>query len=164
MYVIVWSPSVTCPAGFYYIYDGCYQRTSTNQAMPWIGAGITAAEQNATLASVHSMAHYRWLRELMSCRGWSIGEVWLGGNDISTEGSFMNLDGSVFDFVDWARENPDNGDGWRNCVYFYLYDSEWKWRDAPCSNFRMSLLKWQGDNAHAQDGEYLQLLCFSISA
>ena len=51
---------------------------------------------------------------------WTSRYIWLGANDMSTEGRFVwvGTGGLVEDgFSDWQAGQPDNGDGEQHCVY-----------------------------------------------
>jgi hypothetical protein len=103
------------------------------------------------------MSHFRWLLAHLSRLGWSIGDVWLGGNDIAVESTWRNLDGSAFDFAYWGGGQPNNDGGWQNCASFSSM-FRYEWNDGPCGDAKFSLLKWVGDSANADDGKCLLIL------
>jgi hypothetical protein len=140
------------------VFDGCYGINT--QSLTWIAAGIAAAQQNATLAPVHSVAHMRWIYELGGNllqrvnlhRGTG---VWLGLNDISAEGRLQNADGSPADVVGWGPGEP-NGRSAENCVALGLNAAVF---DVACDTSWQSILKWNASAAVAPEG-LTTLICF----
>jgi hypothetical protein len=131
------------------MYDGCYQRITGERS--WIDAAIFAAQQNAIMAAVHSMSHYRWLLAHLSRLGWDHGVVWLGGNDIATPGTWQNLDGSAFDFAYWAQGHPTASSSDGRCAYFSKMFG-WVWLSAGCGDAKEALIKWSPGTALDSEG------------
>ncbi len=76
---------------------------------------ITSAEENAF---VHGMA----------------GEntIWLGANDLETEGNFVWVTGEEFTYVNWRDGQPDNANGNEHYVHMNTYSVDYTgtWNDA----------------------------------
>lgn len=153
----VLSTTVTCPAGFRYIYDACY-RIHT-QRLGWIDASIAAAQQNASLASIRSEPQSRWIAEFLGTKGWprNIGGdgLWLGLHDISNESDWQYVDGSPVQFSLWDYREPDGGDS-ENCAWLGYYG---RWSDRRCSLVRHSLLEWKGNVSYFSQGK---VIIFSV--
>jgi len=59
-------------------------------------------------------------------------DIWLGGNDIATEGQFVWITGEAFVFTDWRSGEPNN-DGNEDCVVFEGTQGG-TWDDRGCNN------------------------------
>ncbi|GLD70221.1 galactose-specific lectin nattectin-like protein [Lates japonicus] len=82
------------------------------------------------LASVHSAAENRLLRELIRKGSGSYVHTWIGGYDGIKEGQWMWTDGSNFDYQIWGPGEPNNHGGAENCI-----EMNWAveyWNDLPC--------------------------------
>jgi hypothetical protein len=126
-----------CPAGFRYMYDGCYQVNTEPQR--WITASESALSKSAMLASIHSLEQNRWLTEHLKRIGWLSVDVWIGTNDISAESTWAQADGSAADYTNWDPYSPDNENNAQNCVSFKT-DSTWS--DDYCWSPKPSLMKY----------------------
>lgn len=58
------------------------------------------------------------------------GGVWIGLNDVVTEGSFHWSDGSQLTYSKWATGQPDNKNGYQNCVEMVVHGGNWM--DTSC--------------------------------
>lgn len=56
--------------------------------------------------------------------------IWIGANDLTTEGVFAWSDGTPFAFVSWAGGEP-NDDGTEDCA---ILQPNGLWRDTECGN------------------------------
>jgi hypothetical protein len=124
------------------MYDGCYKKNDA--VLTWIDAAITAADQDAMLASIHSVPHNRWVVEHLRRVGWFGDNLWLGGNDIALEGTWKNVDGSAANFFFWAGSQPDNYGAKSNCL---LLSTNTYWYDDYCYLGKRSLMKWAEEPA-----------------
>jgi hypothetical protein len=130
------------------MFDGCYKKNV--QAQTWIDATMSAVVQNATLASIHSEPHNRWVAEHLRRLGWLSADLWVGASDISAEGVWKQVDGSPFDYFAWARYQPDNYNGKQNCL---LLSVDSPWYDEYCYDARPSLMKWNMSATQLPEGE-----------
>ncbi|EMP28762.1 Pulmonary surfactant-associated protein D [Chelonia mydas] len=60
--------------------------------------------------------------------------VFLGINDIQTEGRFKYLNGENIVYSNWQTGEPNNDKGIEDCVEVY---SSGKWNDKPCGEKRL---------------------------
>ena len=61
-------------------------------------------------------------------------DTWIGGNDITTENSFVWEDGTAFSFTAWAMGEPNNANGTfqEDCVIIAGSRATKLWDDRPC--------------------------------
>ena len=53
------------------------------------------------------------------------GGVWIGLNDVATEGVFRWPDGSHVTYTKWDSSQPDNQHGYENCVEMAVDGGSW---------------------------------------
>jgi len=58
------------------------------------------------------------------------GGVWIGFNDVTTEGAFRWADGSHVTYTKWAWNQPDNHNDYENCVEMKVNGGSWE--DTSC--------------------------------
>ena len=90
------------------------------------------------LASVHSMAEHDALIGLLkNCK---VSAAWLGGSDMTKEGTWRWDDGSKFSWTKWFPGEPNNHGGGQDCLL--LVQDLWKtwgrsdqdmWDDGTCT-------------------------------
>ncbi|XP_022783051.1 uncharacterized protein LOC111323875 [Stylophora pistillata] len=56
--------------------------------------------------------------------------VWIGGNDITTEGTFLWPNGNHVTYTNWAVSQPDNSYGYQDCVAMIIFNGTWD--DTSC--------------------------------
>ena len=67
----------------------------------------------------------------------SLGNIWLGLNDLSNEGNFVyNSDNSEVIWTYWSDSNPDDYKGKEDCVETEWKFGEGKWNDVNCNSLR----------------------------
>jgi hypothetical protein len=63
--------------------------------------------------------------------------MWIGGNDMATEGTFLWEDGTAFadtpGAIQWGPGEPNDSSSQEDCVQLYKSDSEWYLNDVPCA-------------------------------
>ena len=69
------------------------------------------------------------LMERRSVQGW----YWLGLNDKTTEGNFVWSDGSIRNYTNWNKGEPNNAVNGENCTVTGK-SIKWKWNDARCED------------------------------
>ena len=131
---------MTCPESFSYIFGGCYQLSLASYT--WFDAASYCQNQGASLVTVTSLAQNRWVYEYYRTLGQTGNSIWLGGTDISKEGTFQWIDGSdTSHFHYWAANQPDNNGGAENCLCWWAgYNGQWN--DNSCGNAYKALCKW----------------------
>ena len=61
-------------------------------------------------------------------------DVWIGINDIDSEGQFRWLNGDVFrNEFEWSSGQPDNAGNNEDCVHLNIFDPPEEANDYPCS-------------------------------
>ena len=100
----------------------------TNSMVTWSDANAyCSCEYKTTLASIHTdddnfdAFDSTWYA--------TYGYIWIGLNDIDSEGDFVNADGSDYDYWDFGSAQPDN-DNDQDCVAFGY--SSARWNDFDC--------------------------------
>ena len=85
------------------------------------GDSVTA---HPNLASIHSAEENSFIKTFVSAFDY----VWIGLNDMSTEGTFQWTDASPTNYTNWAASQPGNQND-SDCV-FMLRDGTWD--DGEC--------------------------------
>jgi len=116
-----------CPEGAYLYQNSACFWLDRNQTYTWHDALSACSERGLHLASVHSQLEQDFIW------GLSYGKhLWIGVNDLASEGNFVWSDGSAVDYTNWRSGQPDGDDSW-NCGHMESgYDGEWA--DYTCSN------------------------------
>ncbi|KAL8186815.1 UNVERIFIED_CONTAM: hypothetical protein K2H54_013590 [Gekko kuhli] len=65
--------------------------------------------------------------------------VFLGINDIQTEGRFKHLNGDAITYSNWQQGEPNNDKGKENCVEIFVNG---KWNDRSCGENRLILCEF----------------------
>lgn len=96
------------------------------QALSQADARSWCQARNGQLASVGSSAENTAITGMFSG-----GEtVWIGGNDVVTEGTWVWEDGSPWSYINWASGEPNNV-GNEDCLALRTFDAFWN--DSACS-------------------------------
>jgi hypothetical protein len=125
-----------CYNGFTYIgdYNGSrYYRS--NNGTSWTSANSAAQAIGGHLVTLNSAAENNWLDAQI---GSSV--VWIGINDIATEGNFVWSSGISSSYTNWASGEPNNSGG--NQDYGVLDGGANKWYDranSDCNNYIVEL-------------------------
>lgn len=77
----------------------------TDDAMSWTDAQAQAETINGNLTSIHSAAENAFVNGIAATVG---GTVWIGINDIDTEGDFVWSDGSEVTYENWSNGEPND--------------------------------------------------------
>ena len=104
----------------------CYKKFSTPLASFELSRAACQAE-SADLASVGSAAEQAFVWSIL---GTSSPNGWIGGEDKTTEGTFVWTDGTSFSFTNWKDGQPGGGDV-QNCLQMRFTDGLWD--DIKCS-------------------------------
>ena len=72
--------------------------------MTWFDAQARCEKEGSNLASVQTVEEKQFMVTLDSLDNY----VWIGGNDIDTEGSWVWIDGSAWNYTNWGSGEPNN--------------------------------------------------------
>uniref|UniRef100_A0A669EGR2 C-type lectin domain-containing protein n=1 Tax=Oreochromis niloticus TaxID=8128 RepID=A0A669EGR2_ORENI len=100
--------------------------------MRWADAEFHCLSQGANLVSIHNMEEENFVRLLIENFDHEQRGTWIGLSDIHKEGRWMWSDGSVVDFYNWKKGEPNNKSN-EDCVT-KNYRTFKKWNDWPCSS------------------------------
>ncbi|XP_072174986.1 echinoidin-like [Diadema setosum] len=136
-----------CPPMWTAFQGTCY-RYFSGQRLTWQEAETQCQlfttqcwDKNATtsqlghLVSIHSQAEMDFLIALFeSVRNKRVTGrqmVWIGLNDLATEGTFVWSDGSDVDYTPWHTDQPNDYGNAQDCVEFGV-EYTYKWNDLRC--------------------------------
>ncbi|XP_066910705.1 macrophage mannose receptor 1-like isoform X2 [Clytia hemisphaerica] len=88
------------------------------------------------LASVHSAAENKFISDEAKRR--KLGNVWIGGNDKSREGSWVWNDLTPFSYKNWAKNEPNNAGKGEDCPEMY---GTGHWNDHYCDQKKAFVCK-----------------------
>ncbi|KAK1804336.1 hypothetical protein P4O66_020354 [Electrophorus voltai] len=111
----------------------CYRFFTSR--LTWYEAECACVNNGGSLASVHSVAEYKFLQTLVKRVSGFLAVSWLGGYDAVSEGHWLWSDGSKVNFNYWVSNQPDNYNGMENCLEMN-YGVELKLNDDVCSSRR----------------------------
>ena len=105
--------------------------------MGWSDAQSRCEQEGSHLASVLSPEENQFLVDLDT----SEGSVWLGGNDIATEGTWVWTDGLAWNYQNWYPSNPSNHGSNEHCAHIYFTKDDGLWNDIHCSHLSAFICK-----------------------
>ena len=97
-----------------------------SQAMTWQSSQQAAYAYGADLVSIRCLEQNARLTQLTT------EYVWVGGNDLTTEGDWMFPVGGSMTYTNWAPNEPNDAYN-EDCLQFNWKPSG-QWNDARCSN------------------------------
>ncbi|KAK3750396.1 hypothetical protein QZH41_005564 [Actinostola sp. cb2023] len=105
-----------CPTGWQRSPDGnvCYGLMLDKKN--WFDARASCKKYGAELVSIHS-GYRKWV-------------VWIGLNDLGTEGVYTWSDASPLSYTNFANNEPNDWRGMEDCMEMRRYDG--KWNDQNC--------------------------------
>ena len=108
--------------------SSCYRVFKSK--LSWQDAENYCVREGGHLASIHSKEENDFVAKLASP---VVGraEPWIGGNDITAEGSWAWSDGSNFSFTSWGEKQPDNTGNNENCLTTNWWNAG-QWNDLSC--------------------------------
>ena len=125
-----------------------YALTSTT--MSWTAAKAAATALGGYLATINTHAENTWLYEKFGNYGGTARDLWLGANDVDTDGTWIwdngttSGDGGVSDNISSGAKWPDGTDKWasgepngstsENCGTIRGSQSLETWNDLSCSS------------------------------
>ncbi|XP_060943428.1 lactose-binding lectin l-2-like [Limanda limanda] len=120
-----------CPLFWFSFNNRCYKYVAT--PMTWANAEFHCVSQGANLVSIHSLGEENFITALIKNFDHAEGVTWIGLTDQHIEGRWMWSDGCAVKFTFWSSGQPDNYNGWENCVHNNYLEIEKKWNDNSCS-------------------------------
>jgi len=91
----------------------------------WENAKKDCEQRGLQLAYIGSAAENEALRSLTTR------SLWIGANDLATEGQWVWVDGSPATYTLWNNGEPNNSGGNEHCCQYY---TSGLWNDANCAN------------------------------
>ena len=97
----------------------------------WEDARNECQSRGGNLATIHSQAENDAAHDSLC----GSKRAYIGLHDRSVEGAFEWVDGSDFNFANWAPGEPNSYGGTEeDCVGFHVYGGE-QWNDFSCSGY-----------------------------
>ena len=124
-----------CEPGWVHYGSKCYKLT-TDDLLSWKGArnvcrSEMVGKKHGDLVSIHSLYENAFLFSQMKK---TYTKLYIGFNDIKTEGKFHWSDQSNVDFTSWYSRQPDNYWNKEDCVEMWPFAThKGKWNDVDCS-------------------------------
>ncbi|XP_053398682.1 uncharacterized protein LOC128556876 isoform X2 [Mercenaria mercenaria] len=119
-----------CDPGLIQTPSYCYQvnKVASHLERTWDEALDDCVSKGGNLASFHSAADidYVWRNALVGTST----SFWIGLNDRASENGYVWTDGSAVNVLNWNVKQPDNYNGFEDCVE--MWSSTSKWNDAAC--------------------------------
>ena len=130
-----------CPDGWAFLGSNCYKHVET--VMSWEQAEFHCQGKGAHLASIFSAAENDFIMDLLPLDQ----NPWIGGNDLSSEDTWMWTDGSKFFFTNWEAGEPKRKSVNSHCVCMVANNSVnqylGKWRNRDCTDSRRFVCKYK---------------------
>jgi len=95
--------------------------------MNWPDAQRTCKRHGMHLASIRNRAEADYVRKLVHTKS----PVWIGANDLLKEGKFMWTDGTLLNWTNWHKNEPNNYGNREDCGAIW---NGYKWNDWFCSS------------------------------
>ena len=85
--------------------------------------------------------------------------IWIGGNDVDTEYSFMWIGSSApvpFNYTKWHPGQPNNMNGDQDCVMlqYRTANGDYEWGDVGCEEKHSFICEMTYDTSHAPSHQY----------
>ncbi|KAK7473453.1 hypothetical protein BaRGS_00035282 [Batillaria attramentaria] len=116
-----------CPENWTEFEEACYKFNSTTAS--YANAVSACAAEGAVLSPAKSQNEFFFVFQQLG----SASAMWLGANDIATEGTWLWEDGTAIDFNKWKTGEPDNVHNSHTNADCLWVLTTGKWRDAPCN-------------------------------
>jgi hypothetical protein len=139
-------PTRICPSGFKAVLSDCYRLTPT--ADTWMNSVASCVSLGSSLATIKSEAESVAVYSAFSSNG---NNIWIGLNDISSEGRHTWIEGSDSSYRNWMLGQPDNYLNDENCIHFWGAAGG-SWNDISCSYLYFGVCKWTGSNVAENAG------------
>ncbi|KAB7506439.1 C-type mannose receptor 2, partial [Armadillidium nasatum] len=111
--------------------DYCYKFYSFMKKRPisWPESQQICEQKNAFLASIHSKEENQWI--LSKINSFEDNFLWIGGK-YDGNSKFLWDDGTSFDYIHWAKGEPNNLNEMEECVSIRTHDEIGEWNDDHC--------------------------------
>ncbi|XP_028446708.1 galactose-specific lectin nattectin-like [Perca flavescens] len=119
-----------CPPGWTQLGSRCF--AFYIQTKTWSDAETVCQAAGGNLASIHSDAEHKFLKDFIIQVSGTQKTSWIGGTDAVKEGTWMWSDGSKFDYKSWNAGEPNNLGG-ENCLTMNWPGAN-NWNDWACTN------------------------------
>jgi len=117
-----------CPDGWQGFDGSCYIHSNISMPRRKAQEACETIKEGANLVSILSSSEQYFLHQLAF--GKELGEIWLGGTDIASEGSWVWDDGSEWEYTNW-QQGEGYGGKVENCMILFSYYNTWY--DTSCS-------------------------------
>lgn len=125
--------SGNCPANWDHHSQSCYLFVF-RYILEWIDAQSYCKMLGATLVEVNSATEDHYLRQRFRQISHSTANIWLGGSDILSEGSWVWVgSGEAFSYTGWHPTEPNNYHGGEHCAMM-MYNNNQNWADTNCAD------------------------------
>ncbi|MBX3358167.1 MAG: hypothetical protein KF745_07045 [Phycisphaeraceae bacterium] len=94
---------------------------------PWTVGEATAVSMGGHLVTINDAAENEWVRENLGNFGGTGRRLWLGYNDIASEGTFVWTSGETPGFTNWSGGEPNDSGGVED--YTEMFGSNGLWND-----------------------------------
>lgn len=142
--IVCWSVlAISCPSGWLSYGFHCYLFTSGNSTTgkTFSDAESDCVSNNSHLVDIHSFYENAFVVKTLPLYADSFSSgnwMWIGLNDIQTEGLYEYTDGGTVTFTSWRRNQPDDYRHVEDCGHIYAFPSEHlgngMWNDLGCTS------------------------------
>ncbi|XP_072045026.1 uncharacterized protein [Amphiura filiformis] len=128
-----------CPENWHGYSGYCYFISKTNTNFD--GARSVCSSYGSSLASIHNVGEQVFLQGLTKD---VYSSLYIGLHDTLVEGTYQWTDETLYDYQNWAHDEPNNYGNKEDCILFYgkeLRHLQGWWNDAQCSQRKWSICK-----------------------
>ncbi|KAM4692595.1 C-type mannose receptor 2 [Rhinophrynus dorsalis] len=108
--------------------QSCYQ-FNFQSALSWTEAWMSCWQQDAHLLSINEIHEQTYINGLLT--GYT-STLWMGLNDLDTNGGWQWSDGSPLKYLNWENDQPSNSEE-ENCAVIRT-ESSGAWQNRDCGN------------------------------
>lgn len=125
---------VECAAGWFDdATNHCYRLISSVTTWNLARDGCTSLSPGYDLAAISSDVEYAFVEGQLPPPTTTM-RLWIGGNDLQTEGTFAWSNGESWSFEAWAVDEPNDFNLGEDCVEMRAAGGVWGWNDLPCDS------------------------------